>query len=296
MSSSWVKTISLLALVASISAGPLPKPEHGFFFALRNDSSSGGGGVAPAYAEYKKVWEEAFDGSPGQIVDESTWNIITEINVNNELQKYTRSPENLQLSGGGTLQIIPRLKDGQWTSGRIESKYVFTPQAGRRTMAEARLRFGDSTQAGKKGYWPAFWLLGDSMRHGIAWPACGEIDVMERINGESTAFGTLHCDIYGGGACNTPTGITQRVPLANNDWHNWRIVWDRTKDNWMEQSMTWFLDGNQFHQITGARLNSEASWKAVAQSPVYFILNLAVGGTLVRFLPPSSLPRCCACH
>ncbi|KXJ89848.1 family 16 glycosyl hydrolase [Microdochium bolleyi] len=235
---------------------------------------------APGYAGYTKVWEESFWGNAGQGVNEGNWNIITDINVNNELQKYTRSSENLQISGGGTVQLVPRFKNGQWTSGRIESKYVFTPQAGRRTMAEARLRFGNAPQANKRGMWPAFWLLGDSIRHGVQWPACGEIDVMERINGEWSAFGTLHCDVYGGGACNTPTGISQRTGLANDDWHNWRVVWDRTPSNWRDQTMTWSLDGNQFHQISGARLNNEAAWRAVAQSPVFFILNLAIGGNL----------------
>jgi hypothetical protein len=74
----------------------------------------------------------------------------------------------------------------------VESKYTFTPQAGKRTMAEAVIRFRPNPVS-TKGIWPAFWLLGNSIRTGTPWPACRELDVMETVNEALTGYGTIHC-------------------------------------------------------------------------------------------------------
>lgn len=237
---------------------------------------------APGYSGYRTVWVETFDGAAGAQPNGNNWNIITGIHVNNEVQDYTSSSQNLQLSGGATVQIVPR-KDssGKWTSARIESKYTFTPTAGTVTMAEAKLRFGDNAIANKAGLWPAFWLLGDSIRHGTAWPASGEVDIMETVNGQLTGHGTLHCDVYPGGACNEPNGIGGPVGIPDQSWHSWRVVWNRRASTWTGETITWYLDGNQFFQVSGAQINNQGVWNTLAGAPLYFILNVAVGGDWV---------------
>ncbi|KAI1373496.1 glycoside hydrolase family 16 protein [Hypoxylon crocopeplum] len=237
------------------------------------------GESAPGYGGFNTIWAETFDGGAGSSVNGNNWNIITGLKVNNEVQDYTTSNQNLQLSGGATVQIVPR-KDssGHWTSARIESKYTFTPPAGTRTMAEARLRFGDNAIANKQGIWPAFWLLGASVRSGTSWPGCGEIDVMESVNGQLTGHGTIHCDVYPGGACNEPNGIGGAVSIPDQSWHTWRVVWDRRASSWSGETITWFRDGAQFHQVSGATVGKQNVWNSLAAAPVYFILNVAVGG------------------
>ncbi|KAI1777374.1 glycoside hydrolase family 16 protein [Hypoxylon cercidicola] len=234
---------------------------------------------APGYSGFNLIWADTFDGGAGSPVNGNNWNVITNIKVNNEWQTYTTSNQNLQLSGGATVQIVPR-KDssGAWTSARIESKYTFTPPAGTRTMAEARLRFGDNNPANKQGIWPAFWMLGASIRNGVSWPASGEVDIMETVNGQLTGHGTVHCDQYPGGACNEPNGIGGPVGIADQSWHNWRVVFDRRANTWTGETITWFLDGNQFFQVSGSRIGNQGVWNALAASPLYFILNVAVGG------------------
>lgn len=149
---------------------------------------------APTYPGYGLVWSDAFAGASGQLPNEGNWNIIDgNLGVNNELQTYKRNARQVQTSGGTTLQLVPWKDGGAWTSGRIESKYTFTPQPGRKTMAEAIIRFGGNSVGTKKGIWPAFWLLGDSIRRGTAWPGCGELDIMETVNGQLTGYGTIHC-------------------------------------------------------------------------------------------------------
>ncbi|KAI0845826.1 glycoside hydrolase family 16 protein [Daldinia vernicosa] len=234
---------------------------------------------APGYSGFNLVWADTFDGAAGSTVNSNNWNIITGLNVNNEWQTYTTSNQNLQLSGGATVQIVPR-KDssGAWTSARIESKYTFTPPAGTQTMAEAKLRFGDNAIANKQGLWPAFWLLGDSIHNGVAWPTCGELDVMETVNGQLTGYGTVHCDVYPGGVCNEPSGLGASIAIPDQSWHNWRIVWDRRANTWTGETITWYMDGQQFQQISGSSINNQGVWNSLANSAVYFILNVAVGG------------------
>lgn len=242
---------------------------------------------APGYAGFNTIWQDAFIGSSGQSPDTNNWNIITgNLGVNNEWEIYQSGWENLQLSGGNTLQIVPVIMNGQWTSGRIESKYTFTPQDGRLTRAEAKIRFGDAPAANKQGIWPAFWIMGDSIRHGTGWPGNGEIDVMERVNSEWAGHGTLHCDVYPGGICNEPNGKGASVGLGDNGWHLWRVEWDRRTDNWADEILIWYLDGVQFHSVAGWQVGWDV-WQDIANSPLYFLLNVAVGGNWVSHVPTS---------
>lgn len=241
----------------------------------------------PNYGGFNLVWQEAFGGGGGSSPNGGNWNIINgNLGVNNELQTYTSSTRNAQLSGGGTLQLVP-WRDGAypggWSSGRMESKYVFTPQAGKLTRVEAAIRFGGNNPGNKQGIWPAFWMLGNSIRNGAPWPGCGEIDILETVNGQLTGHGTLHCDVFPGGICNEGLGIGSTVGIPNQDWHNWRVEVDRRPGNWQDQSITWYMDGQQFHQIRGSRINNFNVWASIAQSPLFIILNVAVGGNWVSF-------------
>jgi beta-glucanase (GH16 family) len=56
------------------------------------------------------------------------------------------------------------------------------------------------------------------------------------------------------------------------------MVWDRTASSWQGETITWFMDGHQFHQLTGSGINNEGVWAVLCHSPLFFILNNAVGG------------------
>ncbi|KAH6974444.1 concanavalin A-like lectin/glucanase domain-containing protein [Ilyonectria sp. MPI-CAGE-AT-0026] len=238
---------------------------------------------APAYSGLGRIWQSNFVGAAGTLPDASNWNIIEGyLNVNAELEVYTRSSRNLQRSGGETLQLVPWRDTSVvtgWTSGRVESSYVFTPSSGKITRAEALIRFGTNPIANKQGIWPAFWMLGNALRTGGSWPACGELDMMESVNGLLTGYGTAHCDVYPGGICNEGNGIGGSIGIPDQSWHTWRIDFDRTKSSWTQETITWYMDGQQFHQISGSRINNQRVWGTLCHSPMYFILNVAVGGT-----------------
>ncbi|KAK4448337.1 concanavalin A-like lectin/glucanase domain-containing protein [Podospora aff. communis PSN243] len=239
----------------------------------------------PTYEGFDLVWSESFSGNEsGQLPSQGTWDIIDKnLGLNNELETYCASAENVQLSGKGTLQIVPwrnsSVQNG-WTSGRIESWHAFTPEPGRRTVAEAYIRFGSNPTDTKKGMWPAFWVLGNSSRQGTKWPGCGELDVLEMVNGVLLGHGTAHCDISPHGICNETTGLTSKAPVPNQDWRLWRIIWDRAVDtnDWRSENITWYANSEQFHVITGDRIGDSEVWTTLAHALVFFILNVAVGG------------------
>jgi len=231
---------------------------------------------------FQLIWGDEFDGPAGALPDRDKWKIITDLHHNNEVQTYTTSNRNLQISGGSTVQLVPLKSNGKWTSSRIESLQAFTPAPGKITLFTADIRFGNNVQANKQGLWPAFWMLGESVRHGTPWPQCGELDIMETVNGLPTAYGTVHCGPDGnasGGPCNEPIGRGGTVSLEDYGWHNWALQVDRTNGgDWRGEVIRWLKDGAVFHEISGAAIGDEKVWKSLARSPMFFVLNVAVGG------------------
>lgn len=208
-------------------------------------------------------------------------NVLCSVHTNHEVESYTTSNQNLQISGGGTVQLVPRKVNGQWTSARIETKATFTPAAGKITMFEASIRFGSNAASQKQGIWPAFWLLGDAIHQGTSWPRCGELDIMETVNGLPTGYGTLHCgNSNSGGPCNEPNGRGGAVGLADDGWHTWSLQVDRTNAGgaWTGEVVRWLLDGREYFTVSGAQIGDQAIWATLAHSPLFMILNIAVGG------------------
>ena len=91
---------------------------------------------------------------------------------------------------------------------------IFQAPIGGILAVEASIQQPNVSGAAALGYWPAFWMLGAAYRVSPDyWPATGEIDILEDVNGLSSVFGTLHCSMLQGGPCNQPTGLTSgRVP------------------------------------------------------------------------------------
>ncbi|KAK5994905.1 Beta-glucanase-like protein [Cladobotryum mycophilum] len=215
------------------------------------------------------VWQDTFVGCGGCQPSTADWNIMTDVHTNNEIQNYTSSPTNLQLSGGQTLQIIPWLSpEGLWTSARIESTRSWIPQPGKVTQFQSTFRTGTYDDLNlKKGMWPAFWLLGDALRHGTPWPLCGELDIFEQVNGLMTGYGTAHCIQKDGGPCNEPAGLGKAVDIPNDEFHTWTLKIDRTSNNWWTETIQWFRDGTLYHTLTGSDFADPGVWSTLAHSP-----------------------------
>uniref|UniRef100_A0A0D2YJY8 GH16 domain-containing protein n=1 Tax=Fusarium oxysporum (strain Fo5176) TaxID=660025 RepID=A0A0D2YJY8_FUSOF len=209
----------------------------------------------PEILGYQTIWSDSFDGSAGSLPDTSKWNIQQWYKeLNSDYQEYKASPNNVHVTGDGFLRIIPRRDlsaERGWTSGRIESTYTFTPTPATKTIIQSSIRLGDGNLDKKQGIWPAFWLLGDSHRTGGPyWPECGELDIMEHVNGYLSTYAAIHCDKAPGGICKEKEGISASVhlPDAGTDWHTYKVVIDRTPRRWEDETIEFWVDDQLIQQ------------------------------------------------
>ena len=174
---------------------------------------------------------------------------------NNELEYYRR--ENASVQNGQLVITARRENYGgfNYTSARMKTQ-------GRRSFKYGRIE-ARIAMPSASGLWPAFWMLGDNIGS-VGWPACGEIDIMEHVNASPDVHGTIHWSdnngnyaSYGG---HTGTNVT--------NFHVYAIEWDAN-------SIKWFVDGNQYHEVNIANgINGTSEF----HNNFFILLNLAVGG------------------
>ncbi len=208
---------------------------------------------------YQLIWSDEFGGD---LLDENIWTKETGAGGwgNGELQYYTDREVNSTVSDG-TLKIKAMAESyhgSSYTSARIKTQGVKFWKYGK---IEARLKLPYG-----QGIWPAFWMLGENISS-AGWPACGEIDIMEKIGGdgnEATVYGTLHWEQNGhaqyGGSYTLPSGYFQ------DEFHLFTAEWD-------EQKVVWYVDGIQYHVI-----DITPSGLSEFHDEFFIILNVAVGG------------------
>ena len=225
------------------------------------------------------VWSDEFTNSTSANAEPNplTWTYDTGPGAiccgNNELEHYcawgSATPPcnpahpNVYEDTEGILHIVARQPSvGVYTSGRLKTQGLFSFQYGR---LEARMKLPES-----QGMWPAFWLLGANIST-IGWPACGEIDVMEHIDGsnpENEGFdwvqGSIHGTGLNGGIQYHPTGFSAA------DWHIYGMIWSKGK-------IEFYVD-HPANVYTSFTPETQAGTWPFDAGPQFILLNLAVGG------------------
>lgn len=143
------------------------------------------------------VWQEDFNSGE---LDTRYWSTIPEGTP--DWQKYQSSdPRCYEFRDGmivlkGIVNNDPTadkreyLCGGIWTLGKKEIR------PGSKVEVRARL------PKGAQGAWPAIWMMPWSPSGG--WPACGEIDILERLNNSDIVYQTVHSAWTEGGNKNDP--------------------------------------------------------------------------------------------
>jgi beta-glucanase (GH16 family) len=227
---------------------------------------------------YQLVWSDDFNGSVGESPDTTKWTFDIGVGPNNdgwgnaELEYYTSRPVNASIDSNGNLAITAKSElyaGSAFTSARIKTKGLFDQSYGR---FEARIK-----APWGPGIWPAFWLLGSNI-DSVAWPQCGEIDILElRGQKPNVINGTVHGPGYSGGG-----GITKSFAFENArfdvDFHLFAVEWGK-------DYLDFFVDNTLYQRITPD--NITGNW--VFDHPFFIIMNVAVGGNYVGF-PTSQTP------
>lgn len=213
------------------------------------------------------VWEDNFDGDSLNMED---WNYETHEPgwVNNELQEYTDSTDNIYVKDGELVlkAIKDETEDGvKYTSGKVTTQNKRDYKYGR---FEARLKVPEG-----QGLWPAFWMMPTDENLYGSWPRCGEIDIMEVLGHEpEKAYGTIH---YGNPHREQQgTYILDGTTFAD-DYHVFSVEWEPSE-------MRFYIDGNLYHTVndwyTKQEGDDEKTYPAPFDQPFYLQFNLAVGG------------------
>ncbi|KAK6543548.1 hypothetical protein TWF694_000292 [Orbilia ellipsospora] len=198
-----------------------------------------------------------------------------------EIQTYTSSSKNVYISPQGYLTIVPirNPKTGAWTSARVETvQDGFKCQAGGKMVIEARILLpGGGNQ---EGVWAAFWAMGRKFRRGgnHGWPATGEWDIMEAVNGGSTIVGTAHCGVFPGGPCDEPNGIGGTAEIIRGVFNNYALTVDRTSTDWQKEYLSWSLNGIEYHRVSGYDIGDANAWSNLVHEPFFLLFNVAMGG------------------
>lgn len=242
---------------------------------------------APNIASGTLVWSEEFSnsGTSNILPDTKTWTYDTGFQCcgNHELETYcaagsARSPcdpknPNAYIDTTGLLHIVGRDPSGTtYTSARLKTQGLFSFMYGR---IEVRMKL-----PGSQGMWPAFWLLGNNIAT-IHWPACGELDVMEHIDGSDPplspgstppGYDWIAGSVHGGTSAKEASNSSTYHPsgFSATDWHVYGMMWSKGQ-------VEYYVDDLSQVYASFTSANFPGSWP-FDQGPQFIILNLAIGG------------------
>jgi beta-glucanase (GH16 family) len=252
------------------------------------DSKVASQAFAPNLAAGTLVWSDEFsNNSSGNIspnVTTWTYDTGTDCCGNNELETYcaygsnappcsTASP-NAYVGTDGYLHIVALSPSPDvYTSARLKSQGLFAFQYGR---IEARMQLPES-----QGMWPAFWMLGSNIT-AVPWPASGEADIMEHIDGANPPFSVgaappgydwIAGSVHGGASSTSEVNGTQRynpTGFSAAAWHTYGMIWSKGQ-------IEYYVDSPSNIYATFNTSNFAGTWP-FDQGPMFILLNLAVGG------------------
>jgi beta-glucanase (GH16 family) len=219
---------------------------------------------------WRLTWEENFDGTA---LDTTRWSKIPRgsSDWNNYMSDYEPC---YQVSGG---QLILR---GISNSHLPEDTALFLTggvytkdKAGfKNGRLEIRAKLGKAT-----GAWPAFWLLPFD---NSPWPGGGEIDIMERLNGESIAYQTVHSYYtYTLNIKDPPQGATGAIDPDGYNVYAVELYADSLS-----------FDINGIHTFTYRRIETDQEGQFPFNRDFYLLLDMQLGGSWVGRVEPADLP------
>ena len=237
---------------------------------------------SPNIASGTLVWSDEFANSTGANAEPNplVWTYDTGGGGwgNSELENYcgwgsntspcSSATPNAYVGTDGYLHIVAEQPStGVYTSARMKTEGLFSFMYGR---IEIRAQVPEA-----QGFWPAFWLMGNNINT-VNWPACGEMDVMERINAAATPdwnAGSIHGTGFTGG--NIGTDYTFPSGQTAAGWHTYGMIWSKG-------SVAYYIDDPSapYATFTPASISSfsGSAWP-FDTGPNFMILNLAVGGS-----------------
>lgn len=228
-------------------------------------------GFAQTGSNWKLVFEDNFDGSN---LSSNNWSYCSR--MTSDWNKYLKSStETVQVLDGNL--CVKAIKNTNLASdnvpyltGGIQSKGKFNFKYGK---IEVRAKLSNG-----KGSWPAIWLMPEDGTGG--WPACGEIDIMERINTDTYIYQTIH-SYYGNTLGITNPTKSKTAAIINNDYNIYGL-------EWYPDRLDFTVNGTI--KFTYPRITTDKQGQWPFDKAYYIILNQAAGGSWAGSVTESELP------
>ena len=229
------------------------------------------------------VWSDEFSNSTAAIAqpDPTIWTYDTGNSGfgNNELETYcawgssaapcsTANPSEFVGTDGYLHIVAQQASASAYTSARLKSQGLFSFQYGR---LEFRAMVPEA-----QGFWPAAWLMGNNIAT-VNWPACGEQDVLERVNAAGHPdwnAGSIHGAGFTGGNLGTKYNLPSGQTAAQ--WHIYGMIWSPGSVKYYVDDPTLPYASFMPSSLSGL---SGAVWPFDAGQSDFIILNLAIGGS-----------------
>lgn len=246
--------------------------------------------LPPVTAGYGLVWSDEFDGPT---LDTTSWSFDTGAGQNGEQEFYSQGNYTMD-SGALTLRAkynpngvlnAASAANAKYTSGRVntggkkEFKYGYF---------EVRMRAPQGN-----GLWPAVWIIGASINHGVPWPKCGEMELYEArtgpqneanpcpeasvptVAGDNCFIATCHY-ANADGSANYNCGQRDYPKCLCDGYHTYGMLWDSLHvEHYFDDTLFW---GPNFPTDDPPPSINQATNEVAFHSPFYWILNIAVGG------------------
>lgn len=237
---------------------------------------------------WKIVWQDEFNYSG--LPNPKKWSYETGHVRNEEKQYYTSARNENICAVDGNLIITGKkekfcnelYKKGS-DDWRSENEFAQYTSASIYTKEHSGWRYGKIEIRAKlptgKGMWPAIWMMGTN-HNKVAWPACGEIDIMEYVGSDPEHIhGSLHFPYL-----NTEyrsSGDKLKI-IPDNDFHIYAVEWDR-------HEISFFRDGIQYHRFAANEAGKEK--ENPFRKPFYLKINLAMGSSWPGPIDDKALPQ-----
>lgn len=215
-------------------------------------------GTGSVQGERLLVWNDEFSG---QALDEGAWTRLelAAYTYNNEMQRYTTSTANADVSDGQLVITARKEADGSVTSARLVTD-------GKAEWTYGRMEAFAQVPGGI-GTWPAFWMLPSDWSYG-GWPDSGEIDVMEHVGCTAgSVYQTVHTGAYNHLKGTQQGGETTRD--STGGMHLYAV-------DWSPETMVFTVDGETVFVFDNDGAGDPATWPF--DQDFHLILNLAMGG------------------
>ena len=215
---------------------------------------------------WKRVWTENFNGKS---IDESAWSRVKK--GSSDWDDMMSLRPDLAYVSDGQLVLLGKVNDHSssdttaFVTGGVRSN-------GKKSFKQARFEI-KAKYNNVNGFWPAIWLMPDTK---VEAPDYAEIDIMEHTGSvPNRIFGTLHTtkDRSGSKSSRAYTGIQN----IENNFHTYGIEWTQEEKSGKDV-IRFYVDDIVYSEQVEEIIDDDDYWPF--NRPNYFIINLALGGTL----------------